>query len=153
MISGFDADQFCWLGERVHERLEFSRRTVLVARSADEELGLDAIAQEREIVNAPIDRDCGKAEGDQCGDSRVGVGSAQSYCGSEGKTGEYDRKRVFVLHPVEGGAHVFDFASAVRVFSFAQSGATKVEAEHGESKAVKCLHGVEDDFVVQSSTE
>src|SRR5206468_4272568 len=48
---------------------------------------------------------------------------------------------------------VIDFTDAVIVFSLAQSGSAEVEAQHGKSKAVQSFHRVEDDFVVQRSTE
>ena len=37
------------------------------------------------------------------------------------------------------------------MLAFAQAGAAKIEAQHGESEAVERLHGVKDDFVVQRS--
>jgi hypothetical protein len=49
-------------------------------------------------------------------------------------------------------AHIFDFADAVGVLAFAQTGAAEVEAQHRESEAVERFHGVEDDFVVERST-
>ena len=61
-------------------------------------------------------------------------------------------QREFAFEPIEGGAHVFDFADAAGVFAFAQAGAAEVEAEHGESEAVERFHGVENDFVVQRSS-
>ena len=61
--------------------------------------------------------------------------------------------RELALQPVERGADVFDFADAVGVLAFAQSGAAKIETQHGESEAVERFHGVEDDFVVQRSAK
>ena len=57
------------------------------------------------------------------------------------------------VEPVQRGADVFDFADAVIVFSLAQSCSAEVEAQHRESKAVQRFHRMEDDFVVQRSTE
>jgi acetylornithine deacetylase len=156
VISGFDADQFLGVGESVDERFEFSGGTELIARAADEEFGLGAFAQEFEIVGAVFiavwDGDGGQAESDERAYTVVGIGGTQSDGGAERKTGEDDGQRELAFEPVEGGAHVFDFADAACVLAFAQFGAAEVETEHGESEAVERFHGVEDDFVVQRST-
>ncbi len=156
MISGFDPHQLLRVGESVDERFEFSGGSELIARAADEEFGLDALAQKFEIVDAVFnsicDRDGGQAEGDERADSVIGIRGAQSDGGAEGKTGEDDGQREFALEPIEGGTHVFFFADAAGVLAFAQAGAAEVEAQHGESEAVERFHGVEDDFVVQRST-
>ena len=81
------------------------------------------------------------------------VGGAEADSGSEGKSGEDYGKREFGLDPIEGGADVFDFADAVSVRAFTQSGAAEVEAQDGESEAVEGFHGVEDDFVVERSAK
>src|SRR6266852_2190026 len=123
MISGFDANKLLRLGKGVDERFEFPRGTELIARAADEELGLRALAQKFEIVGAVFgsdsDGDGGQAEGDERADAVVGVGGAQSDGGAEGKAGEDYWKGEFVFEPVEGGAHVFDFSDAAGVLAFA----------------------------------
>ena len=128
----------------------------MIARSADEEFGLGALAQEFEIVNTLFIAICygdgGQAQGDERAYTGVGVGGAQSYGGAERKAGEDHGQREFAFEPIEGNAHVFDFADAVGVFAFAQASAAEVEAEHGESEAVERFHGVEDYFVVERST-
>jgi hypothetical protein len=64
VISGVNADQFLGVGESVNERFELSGGTELIARAADEEFGLEALAQEFEIVDAVFnsicDGDCGR---------------------------------------------------------------------------------------------
>ena len=152
MISGFDADELLRVGKGVDERFKFTGRAELIARAADEQLGFRALAQKFEIVDAVFNGDGGQAERDERADSVVRIGGAQSDGGSEGKAGEDYRKRELAFEPIEGGAHVFDFADAVGMLAFAQSGAAEVEAQHGESEAVERFHGVEDDFVVQRST-
>src|ERR1700674_3801206 len=125
----------------------------MIARSADEEFRLSASTQKFEIVDAAFDRDGGKAEGDERAHAVVRISRARSDGGAKGKTGEDDGQREFVFEPVEGGAHVFDFANAVCVLAFTQAGTAEVEAEHGKSEAIERFHGVEDDFVVERSTE
>ncbi len=124
----------------------------MIARSAYEELRLDALPQEFEIVDTVFDSDGGQTKGDECAYTIVSVASAQAYGGSERKAGEDYGQREFALEPVEGGAHVFDFTDAVCVLAFAQAGAAEIEAQYGESKVVERLHGVEDNFIVQRSS-
>ena len=154
MISGFDADQLFGFRESIHEGFEFSGGRNWSRAPLTKSLGF---ARRGGIRN----RSCGlsnwrvgggQAQGDQCGNAVVGIGGAQANGGSERKSGENDGEREFAFQPVERGADVFDFANAVGVLAFAQTGAAKVEAEHGKSKAVQRLHGVEDDFVVQRSS-
>src|SRR5450759_968760 len=146
MISGFDADELLRIGEGADEYFEFTHGAELIARAADEQLGFRALTQKFEIVEAVFNRDGGQAEGDERANAVVGIGGAQSDGGSEGKAGEDYGERELAFEPIEGGAHVFDFADAVGVLAFAQSGAAEVEAEDGESVAVERFHGVEDDF-------
>jgi len=152
VISGFDADQLLRIGEGVDERFEFAGGAELIARAADEEFRLGASAQKFEIVDPAFDGDGGQAEGDERADAVVRIGGARSNSSAERKAGEDDGQRELMFQPVEGGAHVFDFADAICVLAFAQAGAAEVEAEHGESEAVERFHGVEDYFVVERST-
>ena len=57
------------------------------------------------------------------------------------------------IEPVERGADIINLTNAMIVFCLAESCATKIEAEHRESKAVQRFHRMEHDFVVQRSTE
>src|SRR6266851_2233544 len=119
MISGFDADQLLGVGEGVDERFEFSGGTEVIARATNEKFRLRARTQEFEIIDAAFDRDSGQAEGDECADSVVRISGAQSDGGAEGKAGEDYWKGEFVFEPVEGDAHVFDFADTAGVLAFA----------------------------------
>ena len=58
-----------------------------------------------------------------------------------------------MVEPVERGLNILLLATAVVVFSVAQTCSAEIETKHGESETVQRLHGMEDDFVVQSSTE
>jgi hypothetical protein len=60
---------------------------------------------------------------------------------------------IFRIEPVECGSNILDFAFTVIVFAFAQSRSAKVEAQHGKSKAVQCLHRVKYDLIVKRSAE
>lgn len=51
--------------------------------------------------------------------------------------------------PVESGPNIFELPVAAIVFALAESGATKVEAQHGETKTVQRLHGMEYDLIMQ----
>lgn len=57
------------------------------------------------------------------------------------------------MQPVEGLVNVIQFAIAVVMFAFAQTRASKVEAQHRESESVERLHRVEHDFVMERSTK
>ena len=57
------------------------------------------------------------------------------------------------VQPVESGANIFNFAVAVIVFALAESGAAKVEAQHGKTKTVQRLHGMEHNLVMQCSSK
>jgi hypothetical protein len=157
VVARFDADQFFGFGEGVDQRLEFSRRGELIARTTHEKLGLGGSAEEIEVVDAIVfsicDGDGGQSQGNEGGDAIVGIGGAEADGGSEGKSRKDDGEREFGLDPIESGADVFDFADAVGVLALAQSGAAEVEAEDGESEAVEGFHGVEDDFVVERSAK
>jgi hypothetical protein len=52
------------------------------------------------------------------------------------------------VKPVEGDANVVDFTDTFVVFTCAQAGSAKVEAQDGKSQGIQRLCGVEDDFVV-----
>jgi len=157
VIGRFDANQLLRLGEGVDQGFEFSGRGELIARTADEKLGLGGSAQEIVIVDAIVFSICngdgGQSQGDEGGDAIVVIGGAEADGGSEGKSGEDDGEREFGLDPIESGADVFDFADAVGVHAFTQSCAAEVEAEDRESEAIEGFHGVEDDFVVERSAK
>ena len=53
------------------------------------------------------------------------------------------------VQPVESGSDILDFPAAAIVLAVAESGAAKVEAQHGKTKTVQRLHGVEHDLVMQ----
>jgi hypothetical protein len=72
---------------------------------------------------------------------------------SERKSCEYDRQMKLFVEPIQSGPNVFDLPFTTVVLAMAQSGAAKVEAQHRKSKIVQRLRSVEDNLVVQGSSE
>ena len=151
MIARFNANQLFRLHECSNERFELSWWTKLIARSAHKELGLGAIAEKPEIVDAVFDGHNRQTKGNERADAVVGISGAQSHRSAERKSREDDWQREFMRDPVKSSVHILDFAFAASVLAFAQSGAAKIEAQDRKSEAVERLHGVKDDFVVQRS--
>ena len=59
----------------------------------------------------------------------------------------------FMIEPIERSQYVFALAVSMIVLALAEAGAAKVETQHGKSEAVQGFHGMEDNFVVQSSAK
>src|SRR5262249_19044222 len=91
MISAFDHDQLLRLGGHLDESSQALLGAELVARTADEQLGLGAIAQELVGIGATLDRHR-RAQRDKPGHAIVVTGGAQSGGGAEGKSAEDDRQ-------------------------------------------------------------
>jgi len=114
--------------------------------------------QEFEIVSARLfgisgDRNRRNSYADQRLHARIRTCRSQPDCGAEGESRKQQRQVELRVQPVESGANVFDFPVAVIVLALAESGATKVEAQHGESKTVQRLHGMKHNLVMQRSSE
>ena len=152
VVSAFDPDQFLRIRESFDQRFESTGGTELITRSADKKFWFRACTEEFEIIDAVFYGDGRQAESDERRYPPVGMDGAQSYGGSKGKSGKDNRELEFVFEPVEGGAYIFDFADPVGVLAFAQASAAEIEAEHGKSKTVQRLHGVEGNLVVERST-
>ena len=71
--------------------------------------------------------------------------------GAEGEAREENRLVQVGFHPVERGADVVLLALALVEVALAETYAAEVEAEYGESKRGKDLHGVVDDLVVHGA--
>lgn len=158
MISALDQDQLLRIRQRGNQRLQLRSRAELVTRSADEQLWLIAGLQKFIGVNTRFFRICShgsdwNSQANRSADTRIGAGSAQSDRGTERESGENQRQVQLRVEPVERGADVVDFPDAVIMFSLAQSSSAEVEAQHGKSETAQSLHRVEDDFVVQRSSE
>jgi hypothetical protein len=59
----------------------------------------------------------------------------------------------FSVKPIESCADIVEFPVAFVMLAFAQAGSAEIEAQHREPETVERLHGMEDYFVVQGSTE
>ena len=57
------------------------------------------------------------------------------------------------IQPIERDAYVVDLAATFVVRPFAESSATKVEAQHRKSERIERLHGMEDDLVMHRPAE
>src|SRR5450755_1554492 len=158
MIARFDQHQLLRIGHRRNQRLEFRAGAVLISRTADEQFGFGAVPKEfvrihSRFLTATRDRNHGSSHADRRFYARIRTTRAQSHRSAERKSGEDERQMILAVQPVERSTHVVDFAVALIVFSFTQPCATKIEAQYRESKTVQRLHGVKDDFIMQSSTE
>lgn len=153
MIGGFDEDEFPGLWQTVHHLFKLMSRSKLVARSRDEEFRFRARLQKCEVIVAVIDRRHGCTEADQSLYALIGASGAKTDGGPERESRKHDGQRVLTLEPIQGGADILYFSAAMIVFTLAQAGSPKIEAQHGKPKAVERLHGVKDNFVVESSAE
>src|ERR1700722_10476596 len=158
MISGFNNDQLLRLRRRGHQRFQFCAWPELIASAANEKLGLRAIAQEVIGINARLfaaagDRDYRGSHSDQRFHPWVRAGRAQADRRAKGKACEDKRETKFSVQPIERSAEVLDFAVSVIMLTLAQAGAAKIKTQHRKAKTVQGFHGMEDDFIVQGSTE
>ena len=158
MVSAFNQHQFLRLGNRCNQSFQLRPRTKLIARAADEQLWLHAVAQEIKIVGARLfriggDRNRWNSHSNRRLHSSIRTRGAQPNRGAEGESRKQQRQVELRIQPVESGAHVFDFRVAVIVFALAESGAAKVEAQHGKPKTVQRLHGMEHNLVMQRSSK
>src|SRR5271165_4953604 len=71
VIPGCDANQLLGIGESIYQRFEFTRRTKLIARAADKDLGLMTSAQEFKIIEAVFDGNGGQAESNKRADAVI----------------------------------------------------------------------------------
>jgi len=53
------------------------------------------------------------------------------------------------VEPVESGADILNFPVAMIVFAVAESGPSKVKAQHGKAKTIQRFHRMEHDLVMQ----
>ena len=158
MIGAFDQDQLLRFGYRRCKNFELGSRTELIAGSADKQLGLRALLQEVECIDARLFRGLSDwndrcSDTNNCTNSSVGASGTQSDRCAERESCEQKRQMILGVEPVERSPDVIDFAIALVVFALAQSRSTKVEAQHGKSKTVQRLHGMEHNFVVQRSAK
>src|SRR5579862_10002055 len=92
-----------------------------------------------------------QAESDEAFRARIATAGAHADVRAEGESCEENGQMEFVVEPVEGGADIVLLAASMIVTAFAESGAAKVETQHGESEALEGFHCVVDDLVVHGS--
>ncbi len=158
MVSAFNQHQFLRLGNRRNQSLQLRPRAKLIARSADEQLRLGAIAQEVECVHARrfrigSDRNRRNTHADQRLHASIRTRGAQPDRRAERESCEQQRQVELRVQPVESGAHIFDFAVAVIVLAMAESRAAKVKTQYGKTKTVQRLHSMEHNLVMQRSSK
>ena len=154
MIAAFDDHQLLRLWQRRNQGFQLGARAELIARSTHEQFGLAAVAEKIQSVNARLfrigsDRRNRDSYANHGANSRVGTRRSQSNRRAKRKSRKDQRQVKLGIEPVKRSAHVFDLPLALVVFALAQARAAKVEAQHGKTKAVQRLHGMEDDFIVQ----
>jgi len=151
VIGAGDEDELFGIAGAGDDGFDLGARAELVARAADEELGLRATGEEAEVVIAAFSVD-GKSQSNEAGDARVATTYLEADPGAEGESGEKDGAMELLVEPVESGANVVLLAAAEVVGALAEAGAAEVEAQDGEAEGLEGLHGVIDDFVVQGAS-
>lgn len=155
MIRAFNHHKLFRFRRRRDQRLQLRPRAELIACPADKQFRLRALAQEIEGINSRRFRFRGhrnrrNAYSNQSLHPRIRTRSPQPDRRAKRESRKQQRQVKLRVQPIEGSANVFDFPVAVIVFAVAQSGASKVEAQHGKTKTIQRLHGVEHDLVMQS---
>jgi hypothetical protein len=158
VIGAFDDYKFFRLGNRRNQFLQLRARTELIACPTDKKFRLRTIAQKVEAIDARFFQSSSHwshrySQANERMNPRVRTRRAQSDHRSERESCKDQWQVKLGVEPVQRSLHVFDFSSAVIVFSLAQAGPAKVKAQHGKPEAVQRLHRVEDDLVVQSSAK
>ena len=154
MIPAFNHNKFLRFRRRRHQSFQLGMRSKLIARSADKQLRLRAFTQEIKRINSRCFRIGGhwnrrNANSNQRFHPRILTRCPQSNCRAERESRKYDGQAKLRGQPVESAPNIFDLPVAVIVLAVAESGATKVEAQHGETKTVQRLHRMEHDLIMQ----
>jgi hypothetical protein len=152
MICTRDHHQLLRLGKRLHKPLQFRSGSKLIAVTAHEQLGFHAALQKLEIINSIINRSDWQTQPDHSSHARVGTGHTQSHRRPKREAREDQRQMKFAIQPFERSPNVLLFCVAMVVLALAQSGTAKIKAQHRITKTVQRLHGVKNDFVVESSS-
>jgi len=158
MICAFNQHKFLRVRHRCDQSLQLRPRTKRISRPADKQLGFNAFAQEIKFINSRLFRvgshwNRRRSHSNQRFHARIRARGSQSNRRAERESRKHQRQVKLRVQPVESGPNIFDFAIAVIVFAMAQSGAAKVEPQHGKTKTVQRLHSVEHDLVMQRPAE
>src|SRR5580692_7690683 len=158
MIGAFNQHELFRFLKRSHQSLDLLARAKRIACAADKQFSFGAILQEFQFVNARLfrvggDRNRRNSHANQPLHSRIGASSPQPDRCTEGEPRKQQRQVKLRGQPVESGSNILDFAVAVVVLALAESGPAEVEAQHGKTKTVQRLHGMEYDLVMQRSAK
>jgi len=151
VVSPFYPQETFGFGGCGEELLHVLAGAVLIVIATDEELRLHAAG--KKFIGVVSAFCVGRyAEADQALDPDVAAAGSQAYVGAEGKACEEDGTPEVELQPGKCGTDVVLLALSVVERAFTEPYTTEVEAEYGQSKGGKGLHGVVDDLVVHGST-
>jgi len=149
MIDSFDDDEMIFAGERGDERFDFFDGAVLVVASVHEQLGLLAVAQEREIRVVH-----GNAQADQVRDARVFAADAHTDPRTETESREQQRHtRKLGSKKIQHGTDIALLAVAAVVYAGAESRAAKIEAQHGDAESIERFRRLVNHFVVHRAAK
>lgn len=56
-----------------------------------------------------------------------------------------------MVQPIQRRLHVVHFTASAVMLALAEASPAKIETQHGKTEAVQRLHGMKDDFIVQSA--
>ena len=107
---------------------------MLIAGTADEELGLVASGEKGKVVVAIVDGSNGNTDSNGGLHACICAGWAEAYRGTKGKACKNDGQMKFAVKPIKGCANVVLLSDAVVMLSLTENGATEVETEHGKSE-------------------
>src|SRR6202022_2395114 len=106
-----------------------------------------------QIVVTVIHSHYGRSQADHPFYPIIGASGSQADRGSESASGKHQWQEEFAFEPIESGASIVHFVLASAMLPLTQAGSAEIEAQHGKSETVQGLHGVKDNFVMQSSAE
>lgn len=153
VIRGLDEDELLGVGQPGYERFQFCSWTELVAGPGNEELWLAARLQKMEIVIAVVDRRNWCTQSDECSDAIVRTRRSQANGSAKGKAGKNQGEAVLAFEPFQSCADVVELAIAMIMAAFAESRASKVEAQYRKTKSVQCLHRVKHNLIVERAAK
>lgn len=118
--------------------------------AADKKLWLPAAGQEVIVVVAPL---CmhRQAESDRTMHPVVIAADLEADVCPKGETCEEYRQVKLVFQPGKGCANILLLTVAVVMHTFAEAGASEVEAENGKVEGLEGLHGVVNNLIVHGA--
>ena len=154
MIRALDHNQLLRVGRRGDKSLQLRPRTKLIAAATDKQFRLHTAAQEIKRVGSRCfgigsDWNRRNSDSDHGLYPRIRTRRSQPNRSAERESCKQKRQMELRIQPVEGGADIVDLAVAMIVLAGAESGAAKVEAQHGKSNTIQSLHGMEYNLVME----